>query len=76
MGTEADRAIRAQQHRQDDDARKAKIKEARRIIYEEHLSVNTNRVEELLKPTSLVPTNVSHDFLLEEVKVNYRTAML
>lgn len=58
MGSATDRMIRVQDLRRDDDERKRKVDEARDIIYTDCLSVNTKKVEEILKPTSLVPTRV------------------
>lgn len=58
LGTSADRERRVKAVRQDMAEREARVAEARRIIYEEHYVVNSPRVEELLQPESLVPTEV------------------
>lgn len=59
MGTPEDMMIRREQCRKDDQERRKKIDDARVIIHRHHYNVNTDEVERLLKPTSLVPTVVS-----------------
>ncbi|KAH7917271.1 hypothetical protein BV22DRAFT_1026716, partial [Leucogyrophana mollusca] len=56
MGKERDMLQRSLLARVDDGARQAKITTSRRLIYEKNYAVNTPKVEELLKPESLVPT--------------------
>ena len=59
MGTPGDREIRTSQRRVDDDARKRIIKKARGLIYgKSNYAVDTDKVEVLLKPTSLTPAAV------------------
>lgn len=65
MGSDTDRAIREEERRQDNIDRKNKIEKARKIIYTDNLSVNTEKVETLLKPTSLVPTKVGSSLFLQ-----------
>lgn len=45
--------------RVDDDDRKHGTQLARRLIYEKNYAVNSEAVERILKPQSLVPTSVS-----------------
>jgi hypothetical protein len=59
MGTPHDLALREEQRRKDDTERRRKIDSARKIIFKQNYSVNTDEVEKLLKPTSLVPSRVS-----------------
>lgn len=59
MGTPKDMAMRSEQCRKDDPERKKKVDDARAIIRRHNYSVNTDEVEKLLKPTSLVPSRVS-----------------
>lgn len=59
LGTERDSTRRVLQKREDEDARKKKIETARRSIYLKNYSVNAKVVENQLKPTSLVPAQVS-----------------
>jgi hypothetical protein len=59
MGSLADRLVRDTQYRTDDDIRRRKIESARRSIYKDHYNVNSGPVEAELKPTSLVPAQVS-----------------
>ena len=47
------------QRRTDDEGRKRKIRDSRQLIYKKHYSVNSDPVEAQLKPTSLVPAQVS-----------------
>jgi hypothetical protein len=58
LGTPADTAVRVEQVRRDDTARREKVSKARKLIYEDGYVVNSAKVEELLKPESLVPTEV------------------
>ncbi|KAG8733120.1 hypothetical protein FRC10_000416 [Ceratobasidium sp. 414] len=56
LGTREDQKTRAERPRKDDEATRAAILEARRKIYAERYSINSQHVEAILKPTSLVPT--------------------
>lgn len=59
LGTAADMTVRADDIRRDDANRREKIAEARKLIYEEGYVVNSTKVDDILKPESLVPTEVS-----------------
>jgi hypothetical protein len=59
LGTKLDIKQRETLARVDDDDRRRKVQLAREIIYDENYAVDSNGVEELLKPQSLVPTSVS-----------------
>jgi beta-lactamase regulating signal transducer with metallopeptidase domain len=59
LGTPEDLTMRRENRRKDDVDRKDKVNKARRIILVQNYSVNTPEVEKLLKPTSLVPAQVS-----------------
>lgn len=58
VASEDDMFQREALSRHDTADRRAKICAARKVIYEQHLVVNTPQVEVLLKPESLVPTVV------------------
>ncbi len=58
LGTPADYALRKTLARKDDMTRRLAVEEARRLIYEGGYVVNSERVEQLLKVTSAVPTKV------------------
>ncbi|KAJ3531696.1 hypothetical protein NMY22_g8044 [Coprinellus aureogranulatus] len=64
MGLPSDRLIRTSLTRVDNAERQKKVEEARKLIYRENLSVNSKRVDSILKPTSLVPTQNSFSELL------------
>jgi hypothetical protein len=59
MGMVLDMKQRKTLARVDDEIRRSKVDSARRIIYQKNFAVDTNAVEELLQPQSLVPTIVS-----------------
>jgi hypothetical protein len=59
MGMVLDMKQRKTLARVDDDTRRWKVDTARNIIYQKNFAVDTNAVEELLQPQSLVPTAVS-----------------
>lgn len=59
MGTPDDLAVRETQRRKDDANHRKRLDAAREIIHKQNYSVNTDEVEKLLKPTSLVPASVS-----------------
>ncbi|KAF8196232.1 hypothetical protein K438DRAFT_1967951 [Mycena galopus ATCC 62051] len=64
LGTPADAAVRVEQVRCDDAARREKVSQARKYIYEDGYVVNSTKVNDLLKPESLVPTeNAFSDWL-------------
>jgi hypothetical protein len=59
MGMKRNMKQRETLARVDDEARRRKVATARDIIYNKNYAVNTNNVETLLMPQSLVPTTVS-----------------
>jgi hypothetical protein len=59
MGMALDMKQRNTLARVDNDARRSKVDTARNIIYNKNYAVDTDAVEELLQPQSLVPTVVS-----------------
>lgn len=58
LGTDSDAAVRVEQVRRDDADRRQKVVDARKLIYERGYVVNSKKVDDLLKPESLVPTEV------------------
>jgi hypothetical protein len=56
MGTPEDKAQRTAGARLDNEERRQTVAKARKYIYDEGYVVNSTKVENLLKPTSLVPT--------------------
>ncbi|TEB23585.1 hypothetical protein FA13DRAFT_1571092, partial [Coprinellus micaceus] len=56
MGTATDHDIRVSRRRVDDNIRKNAIHQARGLIYGKNYAVDADKVEDLLKPTSLVPS--------------------
>lgn len=58
IGTENDRSVRRTRARRDDPARREAVEQARNFIYKDGYVVNSAKVEDLLKPSSLVPTMV------------------
>jgi hypothetical protein len=59
IGTRRDEKQRLTLARVDTASYRAKITGARQLIYENNLAVDSAAVERLLKPESLVPTDVS-----------------
>lgn len=59
LGMKLDMRQRVSLARVDDDDRKHGTQLARRLIYEKNYAVNSEAVERILKPQSLVPTSVS-----------------
>lgn len=59
LGTPGDLAIRTEAIRKDTAERQRRVEEARKFIYEDGYVVNSTHVENILKPTSAVPTVVS-----------------
>lgn len=59
IGTRRDEKQRLTLERVDTASYRAKITGARQLIYENNLAVDSAAVERLLKPESLVPTDVS-----------------
>ncbi|TEB18673.1 hypothetical protein FA13DRAFT_1719668 [Coprinellus micaceus] len=56
MGTPGDCEVRTVQKRADDDKKKQRVKKARDLIYgKKNYAVDSAKVEDLLKPTSLTP---------------------
>lgn len=58
VGTEDDRRVRIESARKDDGVRNSLVDEARRLIYGQGYSVTSDKVEDLLKAISAVPTVV------------------
>ena len=58
MGTSLDRDLRLSRKRVDDASRKKLVEQARKLIYGKNYAVDADKVEALLKPTSLVPSKV------------------
>ena len=59
LGTLSDRNLRTSQQRVDGPTSKKKVQEARKLIYgKKNYAVDADKVEDLLKPTSLVPAKV------------------
>lgn len=58
VGTEEDRRVRIESARKDDGVRNSLVDEARRLIYGQGYSVTSDKVEDLLKAISAVPTVV------------------
>ncbi|KAH7916892.1 hypothetical protein BV22DRAFT_997067, partial [Leucogyrophana mollusca] len=56
LGTERDMLQRTLLARTDNQERREKIDAARKLIYESNYAVDTDQVERMLKPESLVPT--------------------
>jgi hypothetical protein len=59
MGMRRDMIQRETLARIDDENRRRKVSVAREIIYQKNYAVDTDNVETLLQPESLVPTSVS-----------------
>ena len=59
VGTKEDRNIREALVRVDDLGRRAKVKDARQLIYGQNWAVDSKPVQRILQPESLVPTEVS-----------------
>ena len=58
LGTSRDRETREQRMRNDTPEIRALVENARKLIYKDGYVVNSEKVEDLLKPASLVPTTV------------------
>ena len=58
IGSKTDTKQRIQLARVDSVNRRKMIEAARRLMFEEGISVNSERIEGILRPTSLVPTRV------------------
>jgi hypothetical protein len=59
VGTKED-LPRRKKLRTDDSHRRDKVEQSLKIIYEEGLSVDTNRIEDILKDQSWVPVSVGY----------------
>lgn len=59
LGTADDMQVRLELARVDSEQRQKAIVNARKIIYQDGYAVTSDRVEQILKPQSLVPTEVS-----------------
>lgn len=58
MGTILDKRRRETMAREDSESRVTSVSTAREFVYEEGYAINSDRVENLLKAESLVPTTV------------------
>lgn len=58
LGAIEDRQMRIEKLRVDSDGRQAKVREARKKLYDEGYAVDGENVDGLLKDESLVPTEV------------------
>ncbi|KAJ3510290.1 hypothetical protein NMY22_g16016 [Coprinellus aureogranulatus] len=57
LGTPEDVALRESTRRVDDQARRKLVEKAQQLVHKKNLSVNTPKIEALLKGTSLVPSS-------------------
>jgi hypothetical protein len=64
IGTKTNNKQRIQFARVDSFQRQAQIESARKLIFDGGLSITNKRVEDFLRPTSLVPTRVSDLLIL------------
>jgi len=64
IGTKTDTKQRIQFARVDSFQRRVKIEFARKLIFDGGLSITNKRVEDFLRPMSLVPTRVGDLFIL------------
>ena len=69
LGWARDIKDRVTKARHDDTTYKEKVQAARNIIYAKHFAVNSESVETILKPESLVPTIASSPFQIHKVNV-------
>ncbi|KZV98671.1 hypothetical protein EXIGLDRAFT_606761 [Exidia glandulosa HHB12029] len=70
MGTKEDMETRRSEIRVDDAARRSKVEAARKVIYKDGYAVNNERIEDLLKDESYVPTENALSVDIEGVKIN------
>lgn len=75
MGAEGDMNDRMTLQRVDDQARRKKIDQARKLIYQRGAPVDGKRVKSILNSESLVPTRVSRSFYIQiaTILTSYRT---
>ncbi|EPQ53855.1 hypothetical protein GLOTRDRAFT_44791 [Gloeophyllum trabeum ATCC 11539] len=71
LGSKEDRTLRQQATRTDDDARRARVREARKLIYDAGYVVNGDRVEDVLKAESLVPSHNTFSARLSAFGFNF-----
>jgi chromosome condensin MukBEF ATPase and DNA-binding subunit MukB len=71
MGTRSDMQARAKTPRRDNLHRQKLVNRARYLIYENNKAVGNTEVESLLRPTSLVPTEVCLSSLLQGSRFDY-----
>ena len=64
MGKTVDLQNRISEVRVDDQARRAKVAKARRLVYEKGASVNGSTVKKILELESAVPTTVRTECLI------------
>ena len=70
LGTANDITKRRTEQRTDSAERQLHVQDARKLIYDEGLNVNLKRVDELLKPESLVPTEVRNSLIAMKTSFN------
>ena len=59
MGSQNDHETWAKARRVDDTITQTRVSQSRALIYEKHYAVTASKVEDILYPTSQVPTRVS-----------------
>ncbi|KAI0309196.1 hypothetical protein OF83DRAFT_1089234 [Amylostereum chailletii] len=75
LGTPQDSQTRKETARHDDEARRKAIEAARSLIYDDGYVVNSKHVENLLKPTSLVPTTNAFSLRLQKFGLDYHATL-
>ncbi|KAH9914268.1 hypothetical protein B0H21DRAFT_896115 [Amylocystis lapponica] len=71
LGTSEDRAVRETLARKDDAERQLQVSAARDLIYKDGYVVNSEKVDELLKEHSLIPTENTFSERLLRFRVNF-----
>ncbi|KZT37964.1 hypothetical protein SISSUDRAFT_1129151 [Sistotremastrum suecicum HHB10207 ss-3] len=71
LGTTRDEEIRQEKRRIDTEQRRRLIRKARKLVYEKGYSVNSKKVEDLLRAASLVPTENAFSEALAEYGLDY-----
>ncbi|EUC55247.1 hypothetical protein RSOL_104410 [Rhizoctonia solani AG-3 Rhs1AP] len=71
MGTRSDMQARTKKPRRDNLQRQKLVKKARSLIYDNNKAVNNTEVEDLLQPTSLVPTENAFSRKLLPLKFDF-----
>lgn len=63
IGTKTDTKQRINLARVDSEDRREKIEHARKLMFEGGVNITSDKIERLLRPTSLVPTRVCIYFM-------------